>query len=61
MSKKRIDMAKVLKKYRKKHGLTQEGFAKKTGIARALLARWETGYSYPSTISLQLLKIKKVI
>ncbi|WP_093692201.1 helix-turn-helix domain-containing protein [Sporolituus thermophilus] len=38
--------SEVMKRYRKKHGLTQEQAAKKLGLTRSMIAMIENGQRY---------------
>lgn len=40
---------KMFKKMRLKRGLTQEAIAKKIGVTREAVSRWEAGVSSPRT------------
>jgi len=42
-----MNFGEVIKKYRKTLGLTQKEFAKKIGITRDVLAKWETNKTFP--------------
>lgn len=58
---KKTAVGALIKKYRKMNKLTQVAFSEMTGIDRQLIARWETCYSCPSNVSMQLLKMKNII
>ena len=55
------DIADQLKKYRKKHKMSQEDLAKVIDVSRQVIARWEINYSYPSKMSLKILKLEGII
>ena len=57
----KYDIAKLLKTYRKKNKLSQEALANQIKMSRQVIARWEINYSYPSNLSIQLLKINKIL
>jgi transcriptional regulator with XRE-family HTH domain len=44
----------MLKYYRKRDGLTQEGLAKKSGVARSTIANYEQGLRKPDYETLEL-------
>ena len=43
-----MDFAKLIKKYREKHFLTQEEFAAQLGVSFVTLNRWENGKYNPT-------------
>ena len=57
----KLDISRILKEHRNKYKLSQEDFANEVGLSRQIIARWETNYSYPSNLSIKLLKLKKII
>lgn len=46
-AKRKIDVPKLVKRIRKRHGLTQEGLANKLGVGFTTVNRWERGHSKP--------------
>lgn len=50
-----MEIKDILKKLRKKNGLTQEQMAERIMVTRQAISRWETGETQPNTDTLKLL------
>ena len=50
-----MEVQKILKDLREKHGLTQEQMAERLLVTRQAVSRWETGETQPNTDTLKLL------
>ena len=50
-----LTLADWLKELRAHLGLSQRAFARKLGINKSTVARWETGFSYPHPIMRRIL------
>lgn len=50
-----------MKAYRAYHKLTQEGLAKKLGVSRLQIARWENGKNKPNKLAMDLLKKEGIL
>lgn len=47
MSKKELNLGRVLTEHRRKRGVTQETLAEHMGVSKASVSKWETGAAYP--------------
>lgn len=47
MSKKELNLGRVLTEHRRKRGVTQEELAEHMGVSKASVSKWETGAAYP--------------
>ncbi len=54
-------IALKLKAYRREYGLTQEFLAKRIGVPRLTLLRWENGQSRISNMMLKVLVLEGVL
>lgn len=50
-----------LKAYRRQHGVTQDGFAKRLGIGRTTLHRWENASVKLSRAMLKILVMERIL
>ena len=48
-----VDISRLVRKLRKRTGLTQEKFAAKLGVTFPTINRWENGRAKPSPLAMQ--------
>jgi DNA-binding XRE family transcriptional regulator len=56
-----LSISKKIKKYRKKHGLSQERLGGKVGVPRQTIMRWENEEVCISLAMMKLLKYEGVL